>query len=247
MLPFSSLWAQDSVSYKSNSIQYNIGLNQVKENNLVPVVHRGVLHYLCYENQQQQNNVLDFRVSLLYSSLVTKHEDDGDSFNAQINLSCKYLFTAIQTGNFSWFSGPSSSLHYSLSEYSNYDESHLYWADYLSINISNYLQYRWGHNKYLAWKISFPVCMFLCRPEINRAYKIDDVTFKGIVRNMHSDPEFAFWGKGFSLNSELEYRWNDRPHSPSFVYSVDSGWFFPLCAHLFQLRSSCSLLQTTDS
>ena len=35
------------------------------------------------------------------SPLVTKHEDDGDSFNAQINLSCKYLFTAIQTGNFS--------------------------------------------------------------------------------------------------------------------------------------------------
>jgi hypothetical protein len=239
------IFCQDiSRPLKFNSLQYDIGINQIKELNLIPLVHSGILHRLSYNYLKVNTHISGFSASIIYSKISTDYEDDKNSFNAQISLTYKYLFEVIKKGKIALFSGAGTELHYSLIDCPNFDESHLYWADYLGVDFANRLHYQFNKNRKLIFCINIPIVMFLSRPMYERQYKIDDVTAWGIVKNMHYNPEFSSWNKSFVMKSELEYQWGtEKKMKPSIIYSynyfqlqVRNGNAYKNIQHLLGLR-----------
>lgn len=200
-------FGQDSITFsKQNTFQLGTGLNQLKEKNLHPKAHSGACFGLFYSNLRTKLNQKQFEIGVQFSRPKTKYESLAASVNIQLFANYAYLFNGITKNKFTYSLGPELGLHYNLSLYPNWDESHLYWADYLGVGVRNKLKYQLNEKQGLTLEISVPVASVISRPELDRMYKIDDISFGGILNSMHSNPEGAIWNHSFVVKSRLEYR-----------------------------------------
>ena len=190
---------------KQNSFQVDVILNQLKEENLHPKVHSGVGFGLHYSHLRKKSNQTQFEIGLQFSRPKTKYESLAASMNIQLFANYAYLLNGITKNKFTHTLGPEIELHYNLSLYPNWDESHLYWADYLGLGIRNKLEYQLNEKKALTLDVSVPFASLISRPEFDRMYKIDDISVGGILGSMHSNLEGALWNHSFIVKSRLEY------------------------------------------
>lgn len=199
-------FGQDSKPYsKQNSFQLDAGLNQLKEKNLHPKAHSGACFGLLYSNLRTKRYQKQFEIGVQFSRLKTKYESLAASMNIQLFANYAYLLNGITKNKFTYTLGPEIWLHYNLSFYPNWDESHLYWADYLGLGVRNKLKYQLNEKQALKLDISIPVASLISRPELDRMYKIDDISVGGILGSMHSNLEGKLWNYSFILKSRLEY------------------------------------------
>jgi hypothetical protein len=117
---------------KTYSINFQLGLNQIKEMNLLPLVHKGRLTEFSLETEKIKCNLRQFQFSFLYSRIKTGVEEMPKSGNIRLGLDYSYNFLIFKKNNLRYFLGPQASLCYSYMLYPNWDDSHGYWADYLS-------------------------------------------------------------------------------------------------------------------
>lgn len=207
---------------KHNSFQLHVGLNQLKEENLHPKVHSGVIYGLYYSNTRTNIHQSIFQLGVQFSRTKTKHESLAASMNLQIDASYSYLFKMINRNKFIFRFGPLIELHYSLSHYPNWDESHLYWSDYLGFGIHTQSKYQLTKKQVLSLDISSPVVSVISRPQLNRMHKIDDISFGGIISSMHSNLEGAFWNHSLVIKSRVEYRFTiSKRVSQAICYSFN--------------------------
>jgi len=60
------------------------------------------------------------------------------------------------------------------------------------------------------------------RPELDRQYKIDDISFGGIIENMHSNLEAGTINKSFSVAFQTEYQFHTSEKiTQAICYSYD--------------------------
>jgi len=229
---------------KQSSFQLNLGLNQLKEENLHPKVHSGMIYGLNYSNSRTSLRQKIFQLAVHFSKPKTKFESLAASMNLQLYGSYSFLFHEIKKNNFTVCLGPELDVHYNLSHYPNWDESHLYWSNYLSLRIHNKLRYQLNTKQLLTLNFSIPVFSVISRPELNRMYKIDNVTFGGIIENMHSNLEGACWNHSFALKSNLEYQFTiTEKITQAICYSFNyfkmrasEGFPFQSTQHLIGLK-----------
>ena len=69
-------------------------------------------------------------------------------------------------------------------------------ANYLSGGVGNRISYKTG-DKTFNFNLDIPIISCISRPENNRQFKIDDMTFVGIVKNLSSNPEVVLPDKNF--------------------------------------------------
>jgi hypothetical protein len=229
---------------RQNSFQLNIGINQLKEENLHPKVHAGMIYGLRYSNVRTNLHQRQFQIGIHFSQPKTKYENLASSMNIQIDACYSYLFYIVTKNKFTFSLGPELGLHYSLSHYPNWDESHLYWSDFLGLGVLNTLKYQLNNKQQLTLDFSIPVVSVISRPELDRMYKIDDISLGGIISSMHSNLEGAFWNKSFAIKSRLEYHFSISNHVThaicySFNYSrtrENEGLPFQNIQHLVGLK-----------
>ncbi|TAL63496.1 MAG: hypothetical protein EPN88_12225 [Bacteroidetes bacterium] len=211
-LPLSGFAQETTGMHKENSLQFNVGINQIKEENLHSKVHQGALFDLSYGHNKYNNNLSQLEVYIQYSRLKTRVEDLMPSINIQISAQYNFLFKGIKNEKFCYYVGPGITLHYGLVYYPNWDESHLYWGDYLSSNLVNKLMYQLNEENSIVFDLSISMVSVISRPVSNRDYKIDNLSFEGIAGSINSNPEVAFWSKYFCLltGSEYQFKISDR-------------------------------------
>ena len=193
---------------KFNSFQLDFGLNQLKEANLHPKVHSGLLYGLTYEHTRQRYHISNYKIGLRYSRLKTKFEQLSASANVQLFGNYNFLFEIIKKNRLTYFVGPEINLTYNLSLYPNWDESHLYWCSSLDLGIKNKLNLQINDKQTLAIDLGFSIFSVFSRPELDRQYKIDDISLGGIVSAMNNNMEVGTINKSLSVIFQAEYQFH---------------------------------------
>ena len=191
---------------KTYSVNFQMGLNQIKELNLLPLVHKGRLTELSFETEKIKSSLRHFQFSFLYSRIKTGEEEMAKSGNMQLGLDYSYNFLIFQKNNLRYYLGPQASLCYSYMLYPNWDDSHGYWADYLSFGPNNILSLSVKNEREWFTSLDFSLISFFSRPEENRPYKMDDSSLGGILKAMNSNIESGSVNKALQINFKTEYR-----------------------------------------
>jgi len=134
-----------------HSITYEIGANWLKEENLFPIVHKGVINGLTYRFEKRGNVYHEVSVSLRYSKVKAKLETERVSQNEQIYLGYCMAYHLIKSEKLSFYLGGNLKYAHSLVEFPVWDESRAYWATSLTLGLSIRLFLKMVHrnNPYL--------------------------------------------------------------------------------------------------
>ena len=199
-----------------------IGVNQVKEENLLPRVHTGFITSLSYGYRRIGERYQDFRFALGFSRILATPEDVTKSANATITSTYSYCFQAIDGPSITYYVGPEAKIAYSIFLYPNWDDSHLYWGNSFSLGISNVVFYSFPNDTRLFSTFSISLLSLYSRPETLRLYKIDDISFGGVVSNVHKDLTLGFVTTAFSLHWDIEYQFPVfQTKTEALFYSID--------------------------
>jgi hypothetical protein len=188
------------------SINLHTGLNQIKEKSLLPLVHKGMVTEMSFETEKLKRNMRQFEFLFTYSCLKTSLEEMAKSGNIRLGLNYAYNFLIFQKNNIRYYLGPQTSLCYSFMLYPNWDESHSYWADYLSFGANNIISVSLRHESEWFTSLSFPILGFFSRPEDMRPYKMDDSSPGGVLKALNSNIELGSLNKLLLINYKTEYR-----------------------------------------
>ena len=191
---------------KNYSVNLQMGLNQIKEMNLLPMVHKGLLTEFSFETEKIKRSLRQFQFSFLYSRIKTGAEEMVKSGNVRLGFDYSYNFPIFAKNNLRYYLGPQASLCYSLMLYPNWDDSHGYWADYLSFGPNNILSLLGKNEREWFTSLDFSLISFLSRPEEIRPYKMDDSSFSGILKALNSNIESASVNRALRINLKTEYR-----------------------------------------
>jgi hypothetical protein len=202
-----SLFAQDS-SRISHIISAQFGINQVKDENLHGKVSTGTIAEFGYGGELWKDNWQQYYLTFGYSRPKTQFEDVSKSANLRLDLGYAYTLKVVHRSTFRYYLGPDIGLAYSACFYPNWDDSHLYWADYLSLGLRNNFRVDLKKEKQWVTSISLPLFSVYSRPEHSRLYKIDDTTVGGIAQNLNSNITPAHLTNTFyiKLNTEVRFR-----------------------------------------
>lgn len=191
---------------KTYSINFQLGLNQIKEMNLLPLVHKGSLTEVSFETEKIKSGLRQFQFSFLYSRIKTGVEEMPESGNLKLGVDYSYNFLIIQKNNLRYYLGPQTSLCYSYMLYPNWDDSHGYWADYLSFGPNNIISISAKHDREWFTSLNFSLISFFSRPEEIRPYKMDDSSVGGILKALNSNIETGTVNRALQINFRTEYR-----------------------------------------
>ena len=194
-----------SQTFLRNNIDLGIGFNQVKEENLHPKVHSGVILQPSFHHRFKSHHISELAWAMGYSKVKTRFEDLKASVNLQLNSSYRYLIKHTERENFSLATGPGLNMRYHVSYYPRWDDSHLYWANQVNLSLENQLVYRINKARLVKGHLGLSLLSLISRPMADRQYKIDDLSFRGIVENFHSFSEFGSVDKAMELSYGIEF------------------------------------------
>jgi hypothetical protein len=198
---------QDLISVdKTYSVSARFGQNQIKEMNLFPMVHKGTVTELSFETEKMKNSLRQFQLLFTYSRVKTSLEEMSKSGNIRLGINYSYNFLIFEKNNFRYYLGPQTSLCYSFMLFPNWDDSHSYWADYLSLGPNNVFSVSLKHQSEWFTSLNFALVSFASRPAENRPFKMDDSSVGGILRALNSNIEPGLINKVLQINFRTEYR-----------------------------------------
>jgi hypothetical protein len=191
---------------KTYSVNFQLGMNQIKEMNLLPLVHKGSVTELSFETEKVKSSLRHFQLSFLYSRIKTDFEEMPKSGNIKLGLDYSYNFLIFQKNDLRYYFGPQASLFYSYMLYPNWDDSHSYWADYLSFGPNNIISVSTKNKRDWLTSLNISLLSFFSRPEEIRPYKMDDSSVEGILKALNSNIEYGSVNRALQINFKTEYR-----------------------------------------
>lgn len=205
-----------------HTIGISAGVNQVKEENLLPLVHTGYILNVYYEYRSLKASYQEVQLILGFSRIAADPEDITKSVNILIKPSYSFCFNLIRKPDFNFYLGPEAGGSYSLSYFPNWDDSHVYWANYFTLGAAAMAQYNLADDRRFQFRLSIPFISFFSRPELLRLYKSDDASFGGIVKSAHSDIQAGLWDSVFALGLCIEYQFPVfRTKTEAISYSLE--------------------------
>ncbi|HPR31809.1 MAG TPA: hypothetical protein PLK12_06930 [Prolixibacteraceae bacterium] len=204
------------VPEKQNKISIGLGYAQYKDENLHPKAFRGLSLHVAYFHSVERRTISEYSFGLNTSFLNTRYESFPGAYGLSLNGNYHYLFPVAGNDRWHYFIGPAAGFQYGTHAFFNWDESHLYFANYLGGGVSNRLIYNFDKRS-IVFDVGIPLLAVIFRPSPNRLYKIDDMTFGGIIKNLAGNPEFALPNHHFDINVRLEYRLKTSKRKSSSV------------------------------
>jgi len=239
------IFAQPVDSTKlQHMVSFQLGFNQVKDENLHPKTSSGLASQVSYGFEKQKKHFHHFEFALAYSRLKTEQEELSKTVDLRLRLEYTLDFKVVDHPAFLYRLGPDIVLDYNGSFFPNWDDSHLYWADYLSIGIKNTLQVPFHDQREWRTTVAFPLFSVFSRPELYRLYKIDETDAAGIISNLNSDITAAHLTNVFHLRFQTEYRFPVfRQSRESLFYTFewvrvrnDEGFPFQKLVHAIGIK-----------
>ncbi len=218
----------DTWPVRLNSINLEAGHTQVKDLNLHPKVFNGLRLGAYYERLVKSRTgslsvdsasgsyfhrqiIMTYSAGFNIEAINTSYEDFPSAAVINLQGNFKYLFPARRRENPIYFIGPAARLQYGTSLYFNWDESHLYYANYISAAIAGRSEIKIADKIFYAG-LEIPIVSVICRPIPNRLYKIDDMTFRGVLSTLADNPEFALPDKNFYVGSEIMMEYHTQKY-----------------------------------
>lgn len=206
-------------SMKHQALYLGVGINQVKEANLMPTVHSGSIYNLTYSWYKQTKNVSLFDAAFSYSRPKSQFEGVSTSVFANFIFGYSYLFdVAMLNGKISQQFGPKASLEADICYYPTWDDSHLYWANDLNAGIRDMISYQISPNKTLICDVEVGLLSLFSRPSATRQYKYDDYSAKGIVESFTSNLELGTVASSLNMECSLEYLFKLNPNFAQSIF-----------------------------
>lgn len=190
----------------NNSIAINIGWHQVKDENLHRKVHEGVQYGLAYSHLRTAKNRGQISSQLQYARLRTEYEPMPASTSVQLYLQGNYAWRCLEAETYQLYLGASAVAQYRFYSFPNWDESHVYWADDISLGLSSYFDWQIADKRQLMVTFQASLLSLFSRPAAYRHQKIDDLSFGGVLSNMHSNWDIGTLNKAIGLHFKLEYQ-----------------------------------------
>jgi hypothetical protein len=205
------------IEEKRATIEFRTGFVQQREGNLHNKVFNGINYAFYYSKTKQKKNLTNLNLIVGNSHLKTNIEDGFSSALATIALNYNYLFKVYEKSKWEIHSGFGSNLNYNIGYYWIWDESHLYWANFFSLDFYQRFSYETNKNNRIILDFSIPVFLFLSRPENERNFKMDDFSFSGIMSSLHYKPEAKFLTSSNFLNLSIEYQYTRKNKFQPFL------------------------------
>jgi hypothetical protein len=197
----------------SNKIGFQIASNQVIEQNISPMVFRGFDIGFEYSNRKENQLWNEFAIGIHGRTGGTRFEAIFSSASINLNITKSVCFLLLNHSKWRFYFGPSMHLRYGASIYFNWDESHLYHANFLALNSMSLLQYQ-ANSFLISIKSSSSILSLVSRPRASHLNKYSDFTFPGILHELTIDPELGFNRKNHFIKSSVEFsRFNHHPKS----------------------------------
>jgi hypothetical protein len=122
-----------------------------------------------------------------------------------------------QQGTF--YAGGWVGAHYNLAFYPNWDESHMYWANFAGLGFSTHWQKQLtGTSKHVFADVSLPLLGGISRPPLHRDYKIEDTAPSAIIKTNHKDMQLAGPAQYFNPNLKLGLQLNTTSRLACALY-----------------------------
>lgn len=209
-------------SLKYNSVFLSAGINQIKEENLHLKVHEGSVFNLGYSHYKRRKHASLVDLSFSYARPKTRLEDVSSSANGNFCFAFSYLFNSPNQGpTYHHSLGPKASINYNASYYPAWDDSHLYWSSSFSLGIRDQVTFSISPKGSMILDFSLDLLGIYSRPPMDRPYKIDDLSFDGVMKALHSGIEFGFVNKFVGLTCILEYQFRlTRKYHQSLFYQL---------------------------
>ncbi len=188
-----------------HGIGLKVGMIQLKERNLAPVAHGGMLAGGSYEFRKIKRQLHTVAFSAGYARPKTGYEGSAVSMHLDVSLYYSNGFLLLRKNNWDLFAGPMIGCDYSLSIYPNWDESHLYWADIWYLGGHTTVSADLPRNRSVLLSLRLPIAALCSRPEQNRQVKIDDVSAAGILSSMHGNINPGLLNRIFVCSVQCEY------------------------------------------
>jgi hypothetical protein len=216
----SLLFGQVPMKAKFTTLQLQFGANQLKEENLMPKVHGGTKTNFVAGYELRRDNYSDYLFSLGWSRVKTGYEDLSATANWDISFAWSYGFSVADNDHFQYWLGPVADLSYDFAFYPMWDDSHLYWANYISIGAKNIASLQFGDDKELFATLSLPLASVFSRPDARRLEKAEDLDLGEIMEKANSDWKAGTWNRAIPLRFTAEYRFPAfRNKMEAFTYS----------------------------
>jgi hypothetical protein len=195
---------------RTHTLTLRAGHTQLKENNLHPFVFRGLHMGVTYGYALSKNSHKSFSAGLESSLHNTRLEQFPSAASLMLVADYKHRYTLYAHSGIHYALGPAGYARYGTNMFFNWDESHLYYANFLGAGISQRLLYPFRKCT-IGLELDIPLFAMAHRPEPNRQYKIDDMTFTGIVRNLTANPHLALPWHMAALDAVVQL--SDHTHS----------------------------------
>jgi hypothetical protein len=222
-----------------NAIALSFGVNQVKEKILHPKVGTGTLTTLAYTLYARRMPLRQFSIAFGYSRMKTSLEDLSKTLNVSVDAQYGHPFAAARRGRMAYHAGPAARLAYNASFYPNWDDSHLYWADFISVGAAQALRFETKRGDEWSASLTLPLAAVCSRPPPERLFKIDDTDAGDIAASLHDDPAFGTWNRVFYLDFRLAYNYpafragrQALHYSAEFARIASGGAPFTRMSHL---------------
>lgn len=209
-------------NYKQNtfSILYQPTFYQIKENNFCGLKHKNFgskfqLSFLKTKDKYYQT----YNFSVDFVRPESKYEDGALSVYASIKFQYDILFPVNQLhlGNFQI--GGLAKADYKFAYYPNWDESHLYWANFIGFGFKSKYLKTITENKNIYISIDLPILGMVSRTETDRYYKIEELNFSNIIAKNHQHLQLSSVNNYFDLNLNIGINLKySQDFSTDFVY-----------------------------
>jgi hypothetical protein len=188
-----------------HSLGYSLGFQQSREELLMPKVHRGALHIFSYQYEDISDRYRMFRFNLGFGKLKTVIEDDPATIHGGVWLRYRHAFNLLRRGDVLLYVGPTASVTSSISYYDSWDESHVYWADCLSLGPSGVLCVPDRDN---LWLTSLDLSLFglFTRPDPVRLNAEEDWSLADVLRLINRHYRLGSFSDAGQLDVNTEYR-----------------------------------------
>ncbi len=174
------------------------------EHNLHGLRHTnpGIMLSATWSNQQLQHRQV---ASLEAGFTKPKAALEPAAYSIGLLLEARYHYQQqLATGqNGTFYAGGWAGAHYNLAFYPNWDESHMYWANFAGMGFGSHWQKPLtGKAKQVFADFNLPLLGGLSRPQLYRNYKIEDTSPSAILKTNHKDMQLA--GPAQYINLELK-------------------------------------------
>jgi hypothetical protein len=209
---------------KDHFFSVNTGLNRLKEENLILKVHSGTINTFTYRFEKYGQNYQEVFLTLGYSKLKTKLEQEKVTQNEQISFGYSICFHMLKKENPDYSLGFNIRYTHALVEFPVWDESRAYWGTSLSFGPSNRLVINIKEKRswISSWDINF--LGFYSRPDEERLYAQENWSLFNIMKTTNSNLKFGLINNILINNFRTEYVFHlNKEQFISFMYSISSS------------------------